>query len=179
MIKFEKVSLDQFREDFLKCNPQYSRDANTGEFDSLVLDIYEKIKLPQRATKGSAGYDFYCPYKVILFKNDPVLVPTGIRVLMDPGWVLLILPRSGLGFKYRIRLDNTAGVIDSDYCNSKNEGHIMAKLCCESYDFAARAILKEGQGMMQGVFVQYGVTDNDEPLSTTRNGGFGSTDAKS
>ena len=51
---------------------------------------------------------------------------------MQPEWVLKCYPRSGLGFKYRLQLNNTVGIIDSDYFYSDNEGHIFAKLTNDS-----------------------------------------------
>ena len=51
---------------------------------------------------------------------------------MEPEWVLKCYPRSGLGFKYRLQLNNTVGIIDSDYYYSDNEGHIFAKITNDS-----------------------------------------------
>lgn len=63
-----------------------------------------------------------------LAPGETIKIPTGIRVQMETGWVLQCYPRSGLGFKYRLQLNNTVGIIDSDYYFSDNEGHIFAKL---------------------------------------------------
>ncbi len=134
-------------------------------------DCYENIKLPLRATAGSAGYDFYAPYDFQLEPNDEIIIDTGIRAKIDPHWVLIILPRSGSGFKYGIRLANTAGVIDSDYFNAENEGHIKIKLIGGSKPY----IVKAGDAFAQGIFLPYGITEDDE-CTTKRHGGFGSTD---
>lgn len=133
---------------------------------------YDNIKLPKRATSGSAGYDFYSTVAFKLQPGETFKIPTGIRCKMDAGWVLLIAPRSGLGFKYRLQLDNTIGVIDSDYCYSDNEGHIWIKMtnCGDKI-----ITIEEGQGIAQGIFVPYGITSDDNVLAI-RNGGFGSTD---
>ena len=80
----------------------------------------EQIPLPRRATAGSAGYDFICPAEIVLPAGGEVLVATGIRADMEPDWVLMLFPRSGLGFKHGIRLCNTVGVIDSDYAGAEN-----------------------------------------------------------
>lgn len=77
-------------------------------------------------------------------------MPTGIRVKIDDGWVLQCYPRSGLGFKYRMQLDNTVGIIDSDYYNSDNEGHIMAKLTNDGNE-GKTIDIEEGKGYMQGI----------------------------
>ena len=134
---------------------------------------YDNIKLPTRATSGSAGYDFYSTMTVRLAPKEYILIPTGIRCRITDGWVLLIVPRSGLGFKYRLQLSNTVGVIDSDYYYSDNEGHIMIKL----YNGGDQIVtIEEGQAIAQGIFVQYGITESDN-VTTVRNGGLGSTDS--
>ncbi len=161
---FEKVSFEQFEKDWLKNFPE------TAD----VMEIYNGIKLPQRATTGSAGYDFYAPADITVEKGKSVLIPTGIRSRIDNGWVLKIYPRSGLGFKHRIRLDNTVGIIDADYYNSSNEGHIMIKLSCDAHDNGHAVLLRAGDGFAQGIFLQFGITLDDNAQGV-RDGGFGST----
>lgn len=159
MASFYKVSREKFQ--------------GRGFLDPAVVDdIYSSIKLPRRSTTGSAGYDFFLPYDVELQPGESIVVETGIRCEMYVGWVLMLYPRSGLGFKYKLRLANTTGVIDSDYFYSDNEGHIMAKLCNEG---DKPIHLQAGTAFMQGVFLQYGTTLEDD-ADGVRNGGFGSTD---
>ncbi|MBE5757203.1 MAG: dUTP diphosphatase [Clostridiales bacterium] len=134
--------------------------------------VYEEIKLPKRATTGSAGYDFFAPFDFTLSPNETITIPTGIRVKIDEGFVLNLYPRSGLGFKYRLRLDNTVGIIDSDYYYSDNEGHIFVRLTNCSID--KTLTVKAGEGFCQGIFTEYFITYDDE-VSEVRNGGFGST----
>ena len=135
--------------------------------------MFSGLKLPRRATKGSAGYDFFAPFDLTLAPGETVKIPTGIRVRMRPDYVLMLFPRSGLGFKYRLQLNNTVGIIDSDYYDSDNEGHIFAKLTNDSKDGKTLSV-KTGEGFMQGIFLQYGLTEDDD-VSMIRNGGFGST----
>ena len=156
--KFEKVSPEQFSEG---CK----RDG--------AESIYNEIKLPSRATAGSAGYDFFAPYDIDLQAGETAKIPTGIRVKIAEGWLLSLYPRSGLGFKYRLQLDNTVGIIDSDYYNSDNEGHIFIKITNDSRENKALHISK-GDGFAQGIFTEYGITEDDE-AEGIRNGGFGST----
>lgn len=160
--KFYKVSFEQFKND-------WSENESIAELEH----IYENIKLPKRATSGSAGYDFYSPIDVSLEPGKTIKIPTGIRVEICDGWVLKCYPRSGLGFKFRLQLNNTVGIIDSDYFNSDNEGHIFAKITNDTNENKTIEI-KAGTGFMQGIFVQYGITFDDE-TSEIRNGGFGST----
>lgn len=156
--KFYKVSYEQFQ---------------TGMEREDVKDIYDAIKLPRRATKGSAGYDFYTPIDIHLEPEETVKIPTGIRCEMNERWVLMIYPRSGLGFKYRLQLNNTVGVIDSDYFYSDNEGHIFIKMTNDSNEGKVVDV-QAGQGIAQGIFMTYGITEDDD-ATETRNGGFGST----
>ena len=165
--KFEKVSYEQFEKDWEK---------NMGGSKEEIKAIYDSIKLPHRATKQSAGYDFYAPVDVTMKPGEIVKIPTGIRVEMEEGWVLKCYPRSGLGFKYRLQLNNTVGIIDSDYFYSDNEGHIFSKITNDSNENKTLTIPAD-TGFMQGIFVEYGITVDDD-ATEIRNGGFGSTTAK-
>ncbi len=162
--KFEKVSRKQFIADWLDT---FGGDAAAAE------QIYEKINLPKRATKGSAGYDFYSPLTFSLNPGETIKIPTGIRANMREDYVLMIFPRSGLGFKFRLQLNNTVGIIDSDYYYSDNEGHIFIKLTNDSNE-GKKLELAAGNGFAQGIFLAFGVTEDDE-VTEIRNGGFGST----
>lgn len=166
--KFHKVSEEQFRIDWFDTFGEVPEEE--------IKKIYDAIKLPKRATAGSAGYDFYMPIDWMLQPGETVKVPTGIRVEMEQDWVLKCYPRSGLGFKYRLQLNNTVGIIDSDYFYSDNEGHIFAKITNDSNE-GKTVELKAGEGFMQGIFIEYGITIDDD-VTTVRNGGFGSTTKK-
>lgn len=160
--KFEKVSFDEYKKAF------------EGRSDDEIKEIYDGISLPRRATKGSAGYDFYAPYDVTLAPGESVKIPTGIRVKIADGWVLALFPRSGLGFKFRLQLDNTVGIIDADYYESDNQGHIFCKITNDSRENKTLSV-KRGNGFCQGIFLPFGITTDDE-TTAERNGGFGSTD---
>lgn len=170
--EFEKVSCDQFlaamKEEF------YEGVALSEDAKDDLRTLWEAIKLPTRATVGSAGYDFKAPFDFRLAAGQQVKIPTGIRVKIEPGWWLGCFPRSGLGFKYRIGLANTCGVIDADYYASDNEGHIFAKLVNNG---DKDVVIWSGDGFLQGIFLPYGITYSDE-ADGVRNGGMGSTDVK-
>lgn len=166
--KFEKISQAQFVADFQDTFPQVEPEKITA--------IYEAICLPKRATTGSAGYDYFSPVEFTLKPGETIKIPTGIRARMADGWVLCNFPRSGQGFKFRLQLNNTVGIIDSDYYFSDNEGHIMAKLTNDSNEGKVLTV-KAGDGFMQGIFMPFGITEDDE-ADGTRNGGFGSTTGK-
>lgn len=164
--EFEKVSFEQFYRDFIDA-------VDDRAVMEDVRQIWQEIELPTRATKGSAGYDFKAPISVCIAPGKTVKIPTGIRVKVENGWWLACVPRSSLGFKYRMQLNNTVGVIDSDYYYSNNEGHIFAKITNDSKDDKVLAICN-GDGFMQGIFLPYGITSDDK-ATATRNGGIGST----
>ena len=166
--KFHKVSAERFMADWKDTFPETAEET--------IADIYNKIKLPVRATAGSAGYDFFSPVDITLNPGETVKIPTGIRVEMEQDWVLKCYPRSGLGFKYRLQLNNTVGIIDSDYFYSDNEGHIFSKITNDSNESKSVSI-QAGTGFMQGIFVEYGITVDDDAQGI-RNGGFGSTTQK-
>ena len=158
--KFEKISYEQFLKDNNNDNNDY--------------DYYDKIILPKRATTGSAGYDFFLPYELKINPKECATIKTGIRVKINEGWLLQIFPRSSLGFKYKMALANTVGIIDSDYYNALNEGHIMIKIYNNSDEIL---VIEEGKAFVQGIFVPYGITIDDD-ASENRTGGFGSSDKK-
>lgn len=139
-------------------------------------DIEYEIKLPKRSTKESAGYDIFSPVDILLKPNEEIKVPTGLKVHMQKGEVLLIFPRSGLGFKYYTRLANTIGVIDSDYINSDNEGHMWVKLRNEG---DKDLFINQGDAFCQAIFMPFLLVDGDNfDDGKDRNGGFGSTTRK-
>lgn len=165
-MNFEKISLKQFIED---------------DVDDYIA--YEEVKLPKRATQGSAGYDFYSVTDFTLNPGESILLPTGIKCFLsgyrnsgtktDYGYYLMIVPRSSLGFKYRLQLDNTVGIIDEDYYdNPNNEGHIKIKITNDSKDRMLK--IKKGEAIAQGIISKYFITSDDD-ATEQRIGGFGST----
>lgn len=165
---FKKVSENQFVKDYIDSFSSFGKEK--------IKQLYEDIKLPCRATIGSAGYDIFSPFDFILNPGETIKIPTGIKVQINQGWFLAIFPRSGLGFKYRLQLNNTVGIIDSDYINSNNEGHIFLKITNDSNENKILNI-KQGEGIAQGIFMQFGICDDDQ-VTAKRNGGFGSTTTK-
>lgn len=165
--EFHKVSLNQFAKDCIA----------TGFFDNTISMetvevIWDAVKLPQRATGGSAGYDFYLPLPFSMRSNSYVTIPTGIRVDLQPGWFLELVPRSGLAFKHGMRLVNNVAIIDADYFYAENEGHIMTGITCEK-----NLCLSQGERFIQGIIVPHGTARNDSVLNAERIGGLGSTGA--
>jgi len=184
MIKFEKVSYEQFLKDYKAI---YGDEIE----EKYIKPMYDNLKLPKRATSGSCGYDFFSPFdweldnrsevivgdKTCGYEPRPteIMIPTGIRAIMDENVCLVLVPRSGLGSKHYLRLSGTLGVIDSDYYKSDNEGHIFIKVRIENHNLDVFRVVA-GERFAQGIFLNYLRVDNDRPIRSTRNGGFGSTD---
>ena len=162
---FEKVSFEEYAE------TRHRLSNSDSLTDDDIRAEWEAIKLPTRATQGSAGYDFYLPIDIALQPDSNLFFPTGIRCQIDNGWALMLFPKSGLGSKYGTRLLNTTGIVDSDYYNSSNEGHIMCGMT------VSRSVsLWKGNKFMQGLLIPYGITKDDN-VTESRDGGFGSTGA--
>ena len=158
-MRFDKVTYEQY--------------AKSIGGDVELRDEYNSIKLPQRATTGSAGYDFYSPFSFSLKPQETIKIPTGIKVILDSDKFLAIYPRSSLGFKYRLQLDNSVGIIDSDYVLSDNEGHIFIKITNDTKENKTLTVNK-GEAFAQGIIQKY-FTVEDDNTDGIRNGGFGST----
>lgn len=174
MAQFSKVSYDQFKKDWLDTFPALTEETDYDDVEKHLRNIYNGIKMPKRATTQSAGYDFFSPMSFVLDPNDSIKIPTGIRCEMYDGWVLMEFPRSGLGFKYGIRMANTVSIIDGDYFDSDNEGHIFIKIVNDGA-LAQEIRIDKGSAFCQGVFVPFGITLDDD-TAEIRNGGLGSTD---
>ena len=166
---FEKVSLEQFNKDMKEEFCGKWRDIYLE--DDYMRKMWDDIMLPTRATVGSAGYDFKSPFDFGLEPGGVIKIPTGIRAIINDGWFLGCVPRSGMGFKFEVRLANTFGVIDSSYSESSNEGHIYVKLR-NGEKFLP---VNKGDGIFQALLIPHGITSDDN-VTTRRNGGFGSTD---
>ena len=171
MIKFEKVSWKEYKK---AIEGLCSNRLVDIDYDALKEE-WENIKLPTRATRDSAGYDFYAPCIMNFYPYavPATIYPTGIRFITDRDDIFLMcVPRSGLGFKKGLRLWNTAGIIDSAYWKSDNEGHIKVKMSAKEI-----TTVKPGQAFMQGIIVPFLKVDGDN-ATAERNVGFGSTDGK-
>ncbi len=167
---FEKVSFEQYIYQYKAMLDSMKSESETLYMTKIeeLRKVYDSIQLPKRSTAGSAGYDFFCP-ETYCAGMYPINIPTGIRVKLKPGWMLMLAPRSSYGFKYHCQLDNTIGIIDSDYYNADNEGHIIARLRAdESF------MINSGDKFMQGIIIPCGYAQEDA-VTTVRTGGIGST----
>ena len=171
---FEKITREQWVKDAVNL---LSLEHPTAENFRDINKLYDNIKLPKRATKYSAGYDFYVSGNTFIPPRDSGIILTGIRWVCDKeedkNKVLQLYPRSGIGFKTGVRLMNTVGIIDADYWEGNNEGHIMLKL----YNpMNSHLHIEDGEAIVQGVITEYHTCDDEEEIVEKRTGGMGSTD---
>lgn len=189
--RFEKVSLSVYAKARRKTNPDIS--------DSQIREEYDNIKLPTRATAGSAGYDFSVPFDVKSpdMKNGVISLPTGVRWVSYPIvskcsgepklFELSLHMRSSTASDLGFSLVNGTGIIDADYYMAENEGNIIIKLMAnnvrntparlaERTSMSDTVIIKAGEKIVQGIFSEVFVIDeNPNQFVATRIGGFGST----
>ena len=150
---FEKVSLEEFKKYY-------------------DVELYN-FNLPSRSTGKSAGYDFYAVDDCTIKRGESKKIISGVKANMENNDVLYLFIRSSLAIKYNLILKNSVGVIDADYYNADNEGHIMCKFMNDSRD-DKHLLIEKGQGMVQGIFMSFGVTVDDD-ANDERTGGIGST----
>ncbi|MCL6559082.1 MAG: hypothetical protein K6U74_09825, partial [Firmicutes bacterium] len=132
-------------------------------------------RLPQRATPGSGGYDFWPLEEVTLEPGQSHTFYTGVKAYMPPGEILLINIRSSYGIKYGIQLCNGQGWIDSDYYSNKdNDGVIIIKV---KNNGDSHFTFKKDEPFAQGMFISYKIADSDKPRLPGRNGGVGHSTA--
>lgn len=145
----------------------------------VVSDEFRKhpdvdIKLPQRGTYYSGGYDICTPVRIVIPPYGiSEAIQTDIKAYMREDEILEIHVRSSIGFKKNCILVNCTGIIDSDfYSNPDNDGNIGFRLKNLS---DKEVVIEAGERIMQGIFVKYLTTDDDTPMNKERTGGIGST----
>jgi dUTP pyrophosphatase len=169
-MRFEKVSYESFRKEMLRC----------GYTEECIHGVYENIKLPERKTEFSAGYDISVPVRAIIKPGERTIIPIGIKAVFNSdearSFHLEIHVRSSVGIRRGLVLANGTAIIDSDYAeNPDNEGCLMVALWNTS-DETVR--LECGERVAQGIFAIHGIASNDNAKGE-RTGGIGSTNERS
>ncbi|ARC54056.1 dUTP diphosphatase [Candidatus Riesia pediculicola] len=133
----------------------------------------KELLIPKYATSGSAGLDVRVLLEepVNLHPKQSELLPTGIAIhINDKETAAIILPRSGLSHKFGIILNNSIGLIDSDY-----QGEIMISVLNNGKkDF----LIRSGYRIAQIVFfpivrVDFRLVSSFSEVSERNEGGFG------
>lgn len=162
---FKRVSEEVFINEFKKEFENYTIEQ--------IQEIYKDLKDPKRATARAAGYDVFSPIAFELKPMQDIKIPIGFKVYMLNDEDIDFFPRSGLGFKYYVRLANTVGIGDSDYYNNQgNEGLYFVKIRNEG---AKTLQVKKGEAFAQAIFRKYLLADDDTFTGEVRIGGLGST----
>jgi dUTP pyrophosphatase len=134
--------------------------------------VEDEVKLPNRATKNSAGYDFYVPFDVVIPPKSTAFMWTDVKAFMKDGEVLQMYIRSSMAIKKGLMLTNGVGIIDKDYFqNPDNDGNIGIHITNTSDD---TVIIPKHTAIAQGIFMNYLESSNCNSYSI-RMGGFGST----
>ena len=119
-MRFEKVSFEQFAADMEKWMPEMSK--------MLYKRFYDRVTMPKRQTKGSAGYDFVTPVRIMLEPGQQAVIPSGIRAVFSEEeletWHLEVFVRSSIGLKKGGILPNSVAIIDADYFQGESGGDI-------------------------------------------------------
>lgn len=165
---------------------RYFELVNDNNLQNLMQGTTRGI-LPERATTGSAGYDFYTPKRLVIRPGETAFVWTGVKAFMQEGEVLLLDVTSGIGAKKECMLINTIGVVDKDYHNNPTtEGNIGIGLRNMKPKFDLidgklvdltehnTVVFELGDKIAQGIFVKYQTSDNCNK-DAVRQGGYGST----
>ena len=142
------------------------------KFELISINSYPSCKLPERSTKNSAGYDFFCPDTVVCKSHEITMIRTGIKAQFPDDEMLLLFNRSSNPKKKGLIILNGVGVVDSDYYNNADNEGEMGFVFYNMFD--NDVIIEAGEKLGQGVFVKFFTTDNDVATGT-RKGGFGST----
>lgn len=74
------------------------------------------LPVPRYAQEGDVGLDLYARESLVLAPcGGRATVPTGLSVAIDPGFVGLVVPRSGLAARNGVTVLNAPGIVDSGY----------------------------------------------------------------
>jgi dUTP pyrophosphatase len=160
------------------CMERFFEKIDYEEFKKYYGDdkeLYDSYKLPVRATKCSAGYDFLAIKGFTIKPGEIKKIPTGYKAHFLKDEMLMLFVRSSMGYKYNVRMCNQVGIIESDYCNNpQNGGHMFVALQNEGdKDF----VVEENEAYTQAVFTKFLITDDDN-VKNIREGGIGSTTKK-
>lgn len=135
-----------------------------------IQPLHNDFIMPTKGSSQAGAFDIYMPSFGYAGAN-PNLVGLGFAAEVPDGHIALLLPRSSAGSRYGLELNNTCGVIDSDY---RGEWKAMLKTKDGSYHCWAK-----GERLLQFLIVPVAnvtLVLTDMLTATVRgSGGFGST----
>ncbi len=124
----------------------------------------------QHSTDG--GMDIVCPEEITLPAGHTAIVPTGLKVAIPEGWMLLVFPRSGVSAKTGLRVANSPGLIDAGYRDEV--GVILHNTANEDYTLPAGARIAQFV-LVQRTAIQFLPVSSVAEIGSNRGGGFGHT----
>ncbi len=138
--------------------------------DVRIRRLSPDAPLPEYKTPGACAFDIAVTEEITLSPGERKMVPTGLVVEVPSGYALLLFSRSS-NAKKGIRLGNSVGVVDQDYCGPNDQ--LFAAL----HNFGQEPYtVKKGERVMQGLIVPVARVSFIENLDNTINrGGFGTT----
>lgn len=139
----------------------------------LIKPLRNSFIMPTKGSEYAGAFDLYMP-EAGTATGEAQLFKLGFAAAIPAGHVGLLFPRSGVGAKHGLELNNTCGVIDADY-----RGEWMAAIRTKSgKEFSWDA----GERLIQCVVVPVLSVKLElaEDLDETKRGegGFGSSGTK-
>lgn len=206
----DKIELPVGKKDFLKqliatiVNAVSETEGIAKRYISIPIELcHENAKIPQYAHVSDSGVDVYALDDITVKPGETVLVPTGIKVALPPGYELQVRPKSGRALKTKLRVANTPGTIDSGYRDEikviiENVDPPIRKIDIHNWDtaendpvihfsdieFGQSYTIGKGEKFCQLVLsevpkaVFYRVESIEKVDDMDRGGGFGSTGLK-
>lgn len=138
----------------------------------LITRLDKDLPLPSYARPGDAGLDLYSRIDIELTPGQRAMVPTGIAIALEPGYVALVHPRSGRAAKEGLAMVNAPGTVDAGY-----RGELQVILI--NLDRESKISIKRGERIAQLVIqpvIHAELIEVEQlPQSVRGDGGFGST----
>lgn len=135
-----------------------------------VVRKNSSTKLPERMSKGAAGYDIYSYHDYLIQPGHSAYIDTELSFEIPEGYFFSLVPRSSLG-KKGVIIPNSPATIDEDYRGTIRV--ILYNMGNEPYS------VKKGDRVAQLILMKYQKFDFLEvtELESTQRGegGFGST----
>lgn len=165
---------------------------------------HDDAKIPEYAHITDSGMDLFALDDIEVLPGQTVLVPTGIKVALPPGYELQVRPKSGRALKTKLRVANTPGTIDQGYRDeikviienidspirditykevTNSETGEISHLEITSIEYGRPFTIGKGEKFAQLVLAEvpkacFFEVDNVGEIGEDRGGGFGSTGVK-
>ena len=198
----DKLEISAIKRDFLKdiiasiINTVNETEGIAKRIINVPIELcHPDAKIPQYAHESDSGMDVYALEDVTINPGETVLVPTGIKIALPPGYEIQVRPKSGRALKTKLRIANTPGTIDQGYRDEikvivenveppikhidyvfNEDGAIEIRSILEGSPF----YISKGEKFCQLVLAEvpkatFYTVNSVMDIGENRNGGFGST----